>query len=84
MKPREWTEAEKEFLRTQAEIARQLGRKPPMVWSKAYSMGLRLKPDQRRRDDLVDLLGRVVDQMLWEEPTDETTPSIDAPAEAAR
>lgn len=73
MKPREWTEAEKEFLRTHygkvptAEIARQLGRKPPMVWSKAYSMGLRLKPDQRRRDDLVDLLGRVVDQMLWEE-----------------
>ena len=46
MKPRKWTVGEEEFVREHygkmpaAEIARQLGRKTPMVWAKAYDMGL--------------------------------------------
>ena len=68
-----WSEGEEDYVREHygktptAEIARKLGRRPAMVWSKAYDMGLRLKPDQMRRDDLLVLLSRVVDQMLWEE-----------------
>ena len=73
MKPRKWTLDEEEFVRkhygrmSAAEIARQLGRKTPMVFSKAYSMGLRRKPDLMSREEFVALVGRVVEQMQWEE-----------------
>ena len=73
MKPRKWTVGEEEFVREHygkmpaAEIARQLGRKKPMVWAKAYDMGLRRRPDLMSRDEFLGLVSRVVDQMQWEE-----------------